>query len=273
MGDSRPRRAPSDGLMLWCERWLVEQRYRAGRALVTRETGHVVVLVRLAVVLGLMLIGVALVAHFRQSATPTPSASQSSAAASAPPETALPAPPTDPALSDPRRLGAIFQRGITAIETSNDDEAKREGARLVKAAAVLGYQPARFLIARDFPRSQLIRSVVASSEAVRYSLDPLFIPGPQSESNRAFLALMASYFSGRHELEAYATDLLSALRDDRRLQTEDRLQSLLTQLMRVPGACTALARAVVKARFATGPECSSKLQLQLENFFRVAPQQ
>jgi hypothetical protein len=104
---------------------------------------------------------------------------------------------------------------------------------------------------------------------VRYSLDPLFVPGQQSESNRIFLVLLASYFSGRHELPAYATDLLASLSDDQRLQTEERLKSLLGLLARVPGACTALSHAVVKARTVTGPECSPGLQLQLENFIRL----
>jgi hypothetical protein len=51
--------------------------------------------------------------------------------------------------------------------------------------------------------------------------------GQQSESNRIFLVLLASYFSGRHELPAYATDLLASLSDDQRLQTEERIKSLL----------------------------------------------
>ena len=78
--------------------------------------------------------------------------------------------------------------------------------------------------------------------------------------------LLASYFSGRHALPAYATDLLATLSDDQRLQTEDRLKSLLELLTRVPGACTALAHAVVKGRTVTGPECSPGLQLQIEDF-------
>jgi hypothetical protein len=83
------------------------------------------------------------------------------------------------------------------------------------------------------------------------------------------LVLLASYFSGRHELLAYATDLLATLTDDRRLQTADSLKSMLGLLARVPGACTALSQAVVKARTVTGPECSPGLQLQLENFIRL----
>jgi hypothetical protein len=184
----------------------------------------------------------------------------------------VPAPPqTDLTLQgiDPRRLRASFQRGMAAMQSNDSDATSEEGAGLVSVAAVLGYWPARVTIVREYPRSSVIRSAVSSAEAVRYSLDPLFVPGQQSESNRIFLVLLASYFSGRRELPTYATDLLASLSDDQRLQTEERLKSLLGLLARVPGACTALSHAVVKARTVTGPECSLGLQLQLENFIRL----
>ena len=185
----------------------------------------------------------------------------------------IPPPPgADPALQgiNPRRLSASFKRGMGALAMQGnfDEETTSQGARLVSIAAILGYEPARAVIARDYPRSPIIRATVSRLEAVRYSLDPLLIAGSQSESNRTFLALLASYFSGRHELEAYATDLLAALGDDRRLQTADSLQALFLQLARVPGACKALARAVVKMPV-TESGCTSTLQQQIENYIRV----
>ncbi len=171
---------------------------------------------------------------------------------------------------DSRRLTETFRRGMTMMATELDDNTRREGARLVNAAAVFGYEPARALIVRDYPTTPIIRSVVSAGEAVRYSLDPLLTPNRQSESQIAFLVILASYFSGRHALDAYATGLLVALSDDRRLQTEDLLKSLLEQLVRVRGVCTAIARAAVKARIVTGPECSPNLQLQIQNFLRAA---
>ena len=180
-------------------------------------------------------------------------------------------PQTDLAVQgiDPRLLRASFQRGIATMQSNDSDATTKEGAGLVSMAAVLGYEPARVTIVQEYPRSSIIRSAVSSLEAVRYSLDPLFVPSSQGESSRIFLVLLASYFSGRHELSAYATDLLTTLSDDQRLQAEDSLKSLLGLLARVPGACTALAHAVVKARTVTGPECSPGLQLQLENFIRL----
>lgn len=136
----------------------------------------------------------------------------------------------------------------------------------VNIAAILGYEPARALIVHDYPRSPLIRSVAPSSEAVRYSLDPLLVAGPQSESNRAFVVLTAAYFSGRRELEAYARDLLAALSDDQRLQSVDHLEALLKELSRMPAACMAISRTVVKAGAQIGADCSPLLQTQMQKF-------
>jgi hypothetical protein len=248
-------------------------------------------LARLGGVLGVVLLAVVLVPLVRQPAATNVTLPPEAAAAAAPPEIVgknsnppsvspdlvatkmiVPPPPdTASALQDvdPRQLRASFQRGTAAMKLNYSEETTNEGARLVKIAAILGYGPARILIARDFPASAVIRSNVLPAEAVRFSLDPLFLQSARSEGNRSFLTLLASYFAGRHELQAYAVDLLAALRDDRRLWADDNLQSLLGQLARVHGACTVLAHAMVKARSVTGSECSSRLQIQIENFVRT----
>ena len=77
---------------------------------------------------------------------------------------------------DPRRLRASFQHGVIAMRGDAEDESAT-GARLVSVAAVLGYQPARVLIAQRYPSSVILRSTVSSAEAVRYSLDPLLMAG------------------------------------------------------------------------------------------------
>ena len=270
-----------------------------------RGTTFVVPLVRLGSVLGLVLLGVALLARFQPPATPPLSTSPSSPAV---PRTngivsnlpradenaprvdralieaaamMIPAPPeTELALQgvDPRRLRASFQRGIAAMQSYTDDESivdgshdeqKIEGARLVNVAAILGYEPARALIARDYPRSHIIRSALSAKEAVRYALDPLFTSGAPREGNRA-LILLAAYFSGRHELRAFAEYIIEALRDDRRLQTEDRINFLLSQLAHVRGTCIAIRRAISPTWISTGEDCPAALQQQVQLFVHVA---
>ncbi len=184
----------------------------------------------------------------------------------------LPAPPqTELALqgADPRRLQVSFQRGMTAMKVYYGEAAANDGARLINLAARLGYEPARVTIVRDYPKSAVIRAEVSSDESVRYSLDPLIIADGGSDSGRGLLVSLATYFSNEQQLQAYASGVIAALLDDRRLQTEDRLNALLDLLTGVRGACTALSFAVAKSEAASGPECSSGLKLQLQNFLRV----
>jgi hypothetical protein len=171
---------------------------------------------------------------------------------------------------DPRFLRDNFQRGVTAMNGDVEDQIAT-GARRVSVAAILGYKPARMLIAQRYPSSAILRSAVKSAEAIRYSLDPLFTPGAQSVGNRNFLVLLAAYFSGHQALSNYADDLLAALGDDPRLQTGERLELLLKLLARVRGACTAIAMAVAKARTITGPECSPGLQSHIANYLKATP--
>ena len=64
--------------------------------------------------------------------------------------------------------------------------------------------------------------------------------------------------------------IIEALRDDRRLQTEDRINFLLNQLARVRGACIAISRAISPTRISTGGDCPPALQQQMLLFVHVA---
>lgn len=266
----------------------------------------VVSFIRFGLILGLALLGAAVLAEFQQPAT-TNTALVSPASPVARPtnnivsnmsrvdenpsrvdhtlvEAAammIPAPPeTELALQgiDPRRLRASFQRGTAAMQKyvedepmvdRSQDERKIEGARLVNAAAVLGYGPARLLIARDYPRSHVIRAALSAEAAVRYSLDPLFAAGTPSEGNRA-LTFLAAYFAGRHELNDFALYLMESLRADRRLQTEERINLLLNQLTPVRGVCRAISQAISPMQIPSGGDCSPALQQQIQLFVHVA---
>jgi hypothetical protein len=278
------RRSNLLNLMKRTQTWLCfPTRSLAGINLRTRQAISVPLVIRLGIVLGPILVGLLLLTHAGPAALkPAAVTTSRDTHARADAQTHLRAglvattviPPAETKVTfpsdDSSGLGKTFLRGVDAMETKFDDDTRRDGARLVNAAARLGYEPARALITQRYPSSSILRSTVSSQEAVQYSLDPLFIPGPQSESNRFFMVLLASYFSGRHELDTYVADLLEALSGDRRLQTKESLKSLLDLLARVHGACIALAQAVVKARMVAGPECSTKLQLQMEHFVHSA---
>src|SRR5207249_5981496 len=115
-------------------------------------------------------------------------------------------------------------------------------ASLIQIAALVGFPPARELLARNYPQSAPVRSVVPANDVVRYALD-FFTDAANAtdDSQRVFFAL-ARHFSFEGELDLFETHLLNSLRGDSRPQLSHRIDILLEELGRVRGACMMLAR-------------------------------
>ena len=219
------------------------------KALTMGDLSPVGPIFRLGLLFGAGLIGVALLVQVQGRTTPVvssdpaaalpnaqnvskkevSSAPSATAPVAAPSLTGLPSSESElpPQRVKLRQLQASFERGVALMQDPSSDKSTSEGAHLVNSAAALGFEPARMMIARDYPRSQIIRSVASSTEAVRYSLDPLFVSGRNTESGRKVLILLAAYFSGRHSIKVYAGDLLSALNENRHTVTDDTVKILL----------------------------------------------
>lgn len=240
-------------------------------------------LVRLVLVLSVLLVGPVFLMHDRQGGPRSDAeiapavvathhiASRQSAITEAGPANA-PIAPVPPAAAkpppqdiEPSRLQGIYGRGEEAMErAAGSPDQQAAGARLVYIAAALGYPPARAFITREYPRSPAIRAVVPAPDAVRYSLDA--IADSADADAPTFMVLVTAYFAGRDELASYSQYLLDALDDDRRLQSDASINSLLHELSRVAGACVAVSRAVVHARIIAGSGCPALLKLQLEYY-------
>jgi hypothetical protein len=181
-----------------------------------------------------------------------------------------PPPGTPPAVTaiDPNRLRALMQQGSEAY-SAGEDVQQAKGLRLIRIAAALGLEPARSLVAREFPRSRVLRIVIPAAEAVRYSLDE-FIDDPISAgaADGAFVSL-AVYFAERQAMSLFAGHFLDAIQDDRRLQEESRLQAILTALARVSGSCAEIARLVALPSARSGPGCPPTLQFYVESHLRA----
>lgn len=174
-----------------------------------------------------------------------------------------------PAGIAPSRLRAAFVRGAAILNSPAADDQKIAGARLVYAAAVFGYAPARALIAREYPTSPIIRFAVPAPDAVRFSLDALI--APTNASSDRFMVLLIAYFSGKAGLIAYSRYLLDAIGEDRRLQSDDAINRLQERLAHVSGSCLAVAHTLVHVRIVSGAACSRTLKLQIEAYL-VHPQ-
>jgi hypothetical protein len=156
---------------------------------------------------------------------------------------------------DPRGIRTIVDRGVAEYASAKTDGDRARGARLIQTAALAGYPQARVLLARNYPQSEAVRSVVSAKDVIRYALGPVMgLAATSEESKQIFLAL-GQHFALQGQLDLFATQILDSLRGDSRPQLVYRVDTLVDLLARVPGACGALARQVSGAGKAADQEC------------------
>ena len=148
----------------------------------------------------------------------------------------------------------MVDRGVVGYASAKTDGDRARGARLIQTAALVGYPPARDLLARNYPQSEAVRSVVPAKDVIRYALVPVMAAASE-DSKQIFLAL-GQHFAVQGQLDVFATEILELVRGDSRPQLIHRVDTLVDLLARVPGACGALARLVPGAGNAADQECS-----------------
>jgi hypothetical protein len=146
---------------------------------------------------------------------------------------------------DPRRIRMIVDRGVVEYASAKTDGDRARGARLIQTAALIGYPPARDLLARNYPQSEAVRSVVPAKEVIRYALGPVMDVATTSEDSKQIFLALGQHFALQGQLDLFATQILDSVRGDSRPQLIHRVDTLLDLLTRVPGACNALARRLV----------------------------
>jgi hypothetical protein len=145
---------------------------------------------------------------------------------------------------DLRMIRTIVDRGVVEYASAKTEADRARGARFIQAAALVGYPPARDLLAHNYPQSGAVRSVVPAKDVIRYALGPVMDVAATSEDSKQIFLALGQHFALRGELDLFATQILDSLRGDSRPQLSYRVNSLLDLLARVPGACGALARLV-----------------------------
>jgi hypothetical protein len=156
---------------------------------------------------------------------------------------------------DPRTMRAIVDRGVVAYASAKTDADRARGARLIQTAALVGYPPARDLLARNYPQSEAVRSVVPTTDVIRYALGPVMDVAATSEDSKQTLLALGQHFALQGQLDLFASQILDFVRGDSRPQLIHRVDTLLDLLARMPGACGALARLLPGAGKAADQEC------------------
>jgi hypothetical protein len=187
------------------------------------------------------------------------------------PELLFPGPSArTPAAADPRKLREMMDRGVVAYASGSTREAQARGTKLIQLAAQLGYGPARDLIARNYPRSEAMQSVVPGADAVRYTLPLVTDEARESDDTKAIFAALVEHAAASGTMHAFARQLVEALRADRRPRLNHRLDVILELLARTRGACAAVAQVVAAGNDGSAGECSPALHQSLLKYIQSA---
>jgi hypothetical protein len=171
---------------------------------------------------------------------------------------------------DPRALRAVLDRGVVTYASTSSDPERAKGVNLIQIAALVGYPPARELLAHNYPQSEAVRSVVPANDAIRYAVSLVMDPSTPIEDAKEVFLHLAQHFSGRGQMDLFTTHLLNSLRGDTHPQLSHRVDTLLGVLAQVRGACDALARLVITNDGSSG-ECSTTLAERLRRYIESTP--
>jgi len=163
---------------------------------------------------------------------------------------------------DPRRMRTIVDRGVVRYASAKTDADRAQGARLIQTAALVGFSPARGIIARNYPQSEAVRSVVPANDVIRYALGAVMDVAAMSEESKQIFLALGQHFARQGQLDLFATQILNSLRGDSRPQLSYRIDTLLDLLARVPGTCAALARRIPGVGEVADQECSFRENLR-----------
>ena len=179
----------------------------------------------------------------------------------------LPAAPQDSARPkprlDPRSMRTLVDRGVAAYASAKTDADRAKAASEIQIAASAGFPSARVLLARNYPQSPAIRSVVPANDVVRYALALLMDPASESDQTKQIFLGLAQHFALSKQLDLFAAQILDSMRGDSRPRLNHRIDILLDVLSRVAGSCTALARLTTRPPDASDQECSLSLSEEL----------
>ena len=109
---------------------------------------------------------------------------------------------------DPRRIRTIVDRGVVEYASAKTDGDRARGARLIQTAALVGYPPARDLLARNYPQSEAVRSVVPAKDVIRYALVPVMDVVATSEDLKQIFLALGQHFALQGELDLFASQIL-----------------------------------------------------------------
>jgi hypothetical protein len=168
--------------------------------------------------------------------------------------------------SDPAQLRRIMDRGVAQFASAKDDAGRSRGANLVHLSALLGYSPARELVARNYLRSPAMQRRVRVQDAVRFTVE---LMGQKSEGVDEIAGALGNAFAERGEATRFAHHIVDTISDDDRLQSPEQIPRLLSVFARIPGVCAGIWQAIGYAVGEKPDDCSGSLNTELLQYARL----
>jgi hypothetical protein len=156
-------------------------------------------------------------------------------------------------------MRTLVDRGVVEYASAKTDGDRAKGAGLIQTAALVGYPPARALLARNYPQSEAVRSVVPAKDVIRYALGPVMDAAATGEDSKQIFLALGQHFALQGQLDLFDTQILGSVRGD------PRPQAWLSN-RHLAGFAGARARSLWRARAAstassTRPGASPKRRL------------
>jgi TPR repeat protein len=151
-------------------------------------------------------------------------------------------------LIDPDMLARVRDRAFRDGIAAKSDRQRLTALSALNALAQYGDMAPRWALVRNYHQARVVRKIVSPAEITRYALDVL-VTKPESAEKADFEFIFdVSQIYKDGEIYAFGDAMLTAIRDDERLQDPLTLGGILQHLTFAPAACDAVLSAAKKAR-------------------------
>ena len=99
----------------------------------------------------------------------------------------------------------MVDRGVVAYASAKTDAERAKGASQIQIAALAGFPSARVLLARNYPQSEAIRSVVPANDVIGYALALLMDPTSEGDDTKQIFSRSGSISLCHGQLDLFAT--------------------------------------------------------------------
>jgi TPR repeat protein len=144
-------------------------------------------------------------------------------------------------------IGRKWDRIRSEFQAAKNDRQKRAALAKVNMLAQYGNIDARWALLPNYHQAAMVRRVVSAAEITRYGLDLMLTKPPGAEKIEFEVIFNTTQIYQDGKAREFGQTVISAIRDDKRLQDPLALGGILKQFIFAPGACDAVLASAKRA--------------------------